>query len=93
LKYWAIRTLGERWSFRVLVQPERPLVGTGPYRYVNHPNYIALVGELVGAAMMMRAVIFGPVMTLAFGVALWTRWRFERGVLRRAHGGSGRPTS
>ena len=62
LKYWAIRTLGERWTFRVLVQPGRPLVTTGPYRYVAHPNYIAVVGELVGAAMMLGARVSGPIM-------------------------------
>ena len=48
LKYWAIRSLGRRWSFRVFVLPGQPLVTAGPYRYVAHPNYIAVVGELVG---------------------------------------------
>jgi methyltransferase len=82
LKYWAIASLGERWSFRVLVQPGRPLVTTGPYRYVAHPNYIAVVGELVGAAMMVGALVTGPVMILAFGLALQARVRFESRVLR-----------
>lgn len=82
LKYWAIRSLGERWSFRVLVQPGRPLVTTGPYRYVAHPNYIAVVGELVGAAMMLGARVAGPIMTAAFGLALWARVRFESRILR-----------
>ena len=44
LKYWAIRTLGHRWSFRVMILPGRPLVTGGPYRYVDHPNYLAVVG-------------------------------------------------
>jgi methyltransferase len=82
LKYWAIGSLGERWSFRVLVQPGRLLVTTGPYRYVSHPNYIAVVGELVGAAMMLGARVAGPIMTAAFGVALWARVRFESRILR-----------
>src|SRR5262249_13668625 len=82
LKYWAIRSLGERWSFRVLVQPGRPLVTTGPYRYVAHPNYIAVAGELVGAAMMLGARVAGPITTAAFGVALWARVRFESRILR-----------
>ncbi|HUL75272.1 MAG TPA: isoprenylcysteine carboxylmethyltransferase family protein [Vicinamibacterales bacterium] len=82
LKYWAIRTLGERWTFRVLVLPGRPLVTTGPYRYVDHPNYIAVVGELVGAAMMLGARVSGPIMLGVFGVALWARVRFESRALR-----------
>ncbi len=81
LKYWAIRALGDRWSFRVLVLPGMPLVTTGPYRYVRHPNYIAVVGELVGAAMMVGAIITGPVMVAVFGFALWARVRVEERAL------------
>lgn len=83
LKYWAIGALGERWTFRVLVVPNLPLVETGPYRYVAHPNYVAVVGELVGAAMMFRAVWTGPLMVVLFGLALWARVRFETRVLAR----------
>ena len=82
LKYWAIGALGERWTFKVLVQPGRPLVTTGPYAFVAHPNYIAVVGELVGAAMMLGARITGPLMTAVFGLVLWARLRFETRILR-----------
>ena len=81
LKYAAIRALGERWSFRVLILPGLPLVTTGPYRYVRHPNYIAVVGELVGTAMMVGARITGPLMLALFGIALWARVRFEERAL------------
>ena len=84
LKYWAIGSLGERWSFSVLVEPGRPLVTSGPYRYVSHPNYIAVAGELVGTAMMMASFIAGPVMTGAFGVALWSRVKVEERALGSA---------
>ncbi|HEX5213919.1 MAG TPA: isoprenylcysteine carboxylmethyltransferase family protein [Vicinamibacterales bacterium] len=82
LKYWAIRSLGERWTFKVLVLPGVPLVRDGPYRYVAHPNYIAVVGELVGAAMMFGARITGPVMVIAFGLALLARLKFEQRALQ-----------
>ena len=82
LKYWAIRTLGERWTFRVFVVPDTPLVTNGPYRYVAHPNYIGVIGELAGTAMMVGAPVCGPVMLVAFGVALRARVRFENEVLR-----------
>ena len=81
LKFWAIGSLGPRWSFRVLVLPGAPLVTTGPYRYVSHPNYIAVVGELVSTAMMMKALMTGPLMVAAFGLALWARIRFENRAL------------
>lgn len=81
LKYWAIRSLGERWSFRVFIIPGLPLVTDGPYKYVAHPNYIGVVGELVGAAMMDRARVLGPIMIAAFGAVLWARIRFESRVL------------
>ena len=81
LKYWAIRSLGERWSFRVLVQPGRPLVRTGPYAFDAHPNYVAVVGELVATAMMVGAPVSGPIMLVVFGVVLWRRVQFESSVL------------
>jgi methyltransferase len=84
LKYWAIAALGERWSFRVLVLPGAPLVTSGPYRYVAHPNYLAVLGELVGTAMMMEAWFSGPIFLLIFGALLWMRVGVETEALRQA---------
>jgi methyltransferase len=66
LKWWAVGTLGPAWTFRVIVRPAVALVASGPYRFLRHPNYVAVVGELVGVALMCGARIFGPVMTLVF---------------------------
>src|SRR5688572_21831861 len=82
LKYWAIASLGDRWTFKVLVLPGLPLVRRGPYRYVNHPNYIAVMGELIAMALMMSAWITGPVMTIVFGVVLLMRLKVETRALR-----------
>lgn len=82
IKYWAIHALADRWSFRVFIVPGRPLVTSGPYRYITHPNYVGVVGELVSTAMMMQAIVTGPLMTAAFGAALWARIRFESRILR-----------
>ena len=82
LKYWAIRHLGPRWTFRVVQIPGAPLVGTGPYRYLRHPNYVAVVAELAGTAMMMEARVAGPIAIGVFGAVLWARIRFEDRVLR-----------
>jgi methyltransferase len=81
VKYWAIATLGDRWSFRVMIIPGRPLVRTGPYRFVAHPNYVGVAGELVGTAMMMTAAIAGPLRCVAFGAVLSGRIRFEERML------------
>ena len=84
LKYWAIGALGERWTFRVFVLPRVPLVRSGPYAYVAHPNYIAVAGELAGAGMMLGAVLTGPIATVLFCGLMWRRARFEADVLRPA---------
>ena len=57
LKIWAISTLGTRWTFRVLVLPNAPLVVRGPYALLRHPNYVAVVGEIVGMALLVWALL------------------------------------
>ena len=66
LKYWAIATLGDRWVFRVLVPPGSIRIVAGPYRWMRHPNYVAVAGELLGVALAMHARYSGPVVTTAF---------------------------
>jgi methyltransferase len=73
LKFWAIASLGTRWTYKVLVIPALPLVTTGPYRWIRHPNYVAVVGELIAMALMTRARVTGPLGTLFFGWLLWRR--------------------
>lgn len=80
-KFWAIASLGERWTFRVRVLKGSGLVTSGPYQYVAHPNYVAVAGELVATGLMMGAIISGPVMTALFGVLMWRRVRFEERAL------------
>jgi methyltransferase len=73
LKWWAVATLGPAWTFRVIVRQSVPLVAIGPYRFLRHPNYVAVVGELVGVALMSGARISGPLMTLMFCVLMLKR--------------------
>jgi methyltransferase len=81
LKYWAIGSLGTRWTFRVLVPPGAPLVVSGPYAFVRHPNYVAVVGEFVGVAMIVAAWVTGPVVTVLFGELIRRRIRVEERAL------------
>ena len=82
LKYWAIASLGPRWTFRVLVSPGAPLVTRGPYRFFRHPNYIAVIGELVGSALLFAAPITGAAGTLLFAELIRRRIRVENRALR-----------
>lgn len=82
LKLWAIATLGPRWSYRVLVIPGAPLVSTGPYAYVRHPNYVAVFGEIAGFALMVDARITGPISLVLFALLVRKRIRIEEKALR-----------
>ena len=83
LKYWAIATLGARWTFRILVPPGSDRIAAGPYRWLRHPNYLAVAGELVGAALWLRAVIAGPLSLLVFGALMLRRIHVEEQALAR----------
>ena len=84
LKYWAITSLGSRWSFRVLVPRGERLVKRGPYRWLAHPNYMAVVGELIGMALMMSASIAGVLSVAGFGALIAQRVAVETRALGRA---------
>ena len=55
LRYWAIATLGERWNTRVIVVPGAPAVTAGPYRFLRHPNYLAVVVEVAALPLVHGA--------------------------------------
>ncbi len=81
VKYWAIASLGPRWTFRVLVPPgEAPVTG-GPYRWIRHPNYVGVVGEILGFSLLVWAPLTGAIALLGFGVLLHRRIRVEEQAL------------
>ena len=83
LKYWAIASLGERWTFRVLVPPGSTPTRSGPYRWINHPNYVAVAGELAGTAVAMHAAGSGVPVTAVFIFLMWRRIGVEENALAR----------
>lgn len=83
LKIWAIASLGGKWSYRVLVVPGEPLVTSGPYRFISHPNYVAVVGELASVAAIVWAPITGTLASIAFGWLMILRMRVEDRALGR----------
>lgn len=84
IKYVAMGTLGERWTFRVLTLPGAPLVSRGIYRWLRHPNYVGVAGEIVGIAMWMRAPVAGLLFAVTFGWLLRLRIRVEERALEAA---------
>lgn len=81
LKYWAIATLGTRWTFRVLVPPHSTRVTDGPYRFIAHPNYLAVAAELAGMGIMAQAPIAAAASIAGFGRLLLARIRIEERAL------------
>lgn len=83
LKIWAIGTLGVRWTFRVLTLPGAPLVTSGPYAWLRHPNYLAVLGELAGMALIVWAPAGGVLSLLGFGALMRRRTAVEDRALGR----------
>jgi methyltransferase len=81
IKYWAIATLGDRWTFRVLVPPASSRITSGPYRFMRHPNYLGVMGELAGMALMAQAPIAGTLSLIVFGMLIVARIRVEERAL------------
>jgi methyltransferase len=81
LKLWAITSLGPRWSYRVLVLPAAPLVSTGPYARLRHPNYVAVAAEIAGFALMVAARITGVISLVLFALLVRKRIAVEERAL------------
>ena len=82
LRYWAVHTLGERWNARVIVVPGLPaLADLGPYRFVRHPNYVAVIAEFLVLPLLHGAWLTALVFSLANGLLLRTRIRVEERAL------------
>ncbi|WP_422002221.1 isoprenylcysteine carboxyl methyltransferase family protein [Reyranella sp.] len=82
LRVWVIATLGERWTTRIVVLPGAPLVRRGPYRFLAHPNYAVVAGEILVLPLAFGLVWFGVVFSLLNAAVLWMRVRAEGGALR-----------
>ncbi|MGW4382149.1 isoprenylcysteine carboxyl methyltransferase family protein [Kitasatospora sp. NPDC004531] len=82
LRWWCIRTLGPRWNTRVIVVPGLPLVAGGPYRWLRHPNYLAVVVEGLALPLVHSAWVTALGFTLLNSLLLHTRLRCEDAALR-----------
>ena len=85
-RVWVIMTLGSRWTTRVIVLPGATRIRSGPYHYVNHPNYLIVCGEIAVVPLMFGAwtlAVFASVLNL---LVLRTRLRVENKALAEVYG-------
>jgi methyltransferase len=82
LRYWAILSLGESWNTKILVVPGAKPVRSGPYRYLNHPNYVVVVVEILTFPLIFGAWVAALVFTLLNAAVLRVRIMEENRALR-----------
>jgi methyltransferase len=82
LRAWVIVTLGPRWTTRIIVLPGAPLVSSGPYRFMPHPNYCVVAAEILVLPLVFGLLAYGLVFSLLNAAALWVRIRAEEAALR-----------
>jgi methyltransferase len=84
LRFWVMRTLGPRWTTRIIVLPEQPLVSVGPYRFLSHPNYAVVVGEIAVLPLVLGLPLVALVFTILNAMVLAIRIRAENRALTRS---------
>ena len=77
LRVWVMATLGSRWTTRIIVLPDAPLVTAGPYRYLRHPNYAVVAGEIALLPLMLHLPGLAVLFTTLNAVVLFIRIRAE----------------
>jgi methyltransferase len=83
-RIWVLASLGRRWTTRIIVLPDAPLVRRGPYRFVNHPNYVVVVSEIAVLPLVFGLWRIALIFTLLNAAALAVRIRAENRALGRA---------
>ena len=80
-RVWVIATLGERWTTRIIVLPGAPLVRRGPYRWLDHPNYLIVVAEIAVLPLVFGLPVVAAFFSVLNAAALWVRIREENRAL------------
>jgi len=82
-RMWVIATLGERWTTRIIVLPGVPLIRTGPFRYVDHPNYLIVICEIAVLPLVFGLWQVALIFSLLNAIVLTIRIRAENRALGR----------
>ena len=81
LRVWVLATLGRRWTTRIIVLPGEQLVATGPYRWLTHPNYVVVIGEIAVLPLCLGLPWYALAFSLANAAVLTVRIRAENAAL------------
>jgi len=81
LRVWILASLGRRWTTRIVVLPDEPLVTSGPYRYFSHPNYAVVIGEIALLPLMLHLPMLALIFSVLNAAVLTIRIRSEARVL------------
>jgi methyltransferase len=82
-RIWVLASLGTRWTTRIIVLPNAPLVRRGPYRWVNHPNYLVVIAEIAVLPLVFGMPQIALLFTLLNAAVLTIRVREENRALGR----------
>ena len=82
-RIWVLRTLGPRWTTRIIVLPGEKLVAAGPYRFVDHPNYLVVIGEIAVLPLVFGLWQVALIFSLLNAAVLAIRISTENAALRR----------
>lgn len=82
LRAWVMATLGPRWTTRIIVLPNAPLVTDGPYRYFRHPNYGVVCGEIAVLPLVLKLPEIAVLFTALNAVVIFIRIRAEDRALQ-----------
>ena len=81
LRLWVLATLGRRWTTRVITVPGEVLVRNGPYRWLSHPNYMVVIGEIAVLPLAFGLPLYALVFSLLNAAMLTVRIRCENAAL------------
>ena len=81
-RIWVIASLGSRWTTRIILLPDAPLVRRGPYRWVNHPNYLVVAGEIAALPLAFGLWQVALIFSILNAAVLTVRIREENAALR-----------
>lgn len=84
VRLWVLATLGRRWTTRIIVVPGETLVARGPYRFVDHPNYVVVALEIALLPLVFGLWQVALIFSLLNAAVLWVRIRAENHALGRA---------
>lgn len=81
MRFWVLATMGRRWTTRIIIVPGEALVSTGPYRFLSHPNYAVVIGEIAVLPLVFGMPVYALIFSLLNAVVMSIRIAAENRAL------------